>query len=349
MYNPPHYGTTPLLPPSSADIQNLFGPQSDVLHAYSLCYQEQERLTEVGAETEPLIHIRVLGWIFVFSPTSPMLDDLTVAVVSCNGISHKYNGLGKFCVDFWIRTFRKYKGQTPKPTGHVSRPSFDKVVDMIAVELQPYPDDHSSAKKNALIRDGFRCVLSGVYDMKSYQTINEVKAEVDGGSGFTGTTQCAHIFSSSTNSDISGNDKERFSHRSVFEELTGTGIHRLENVFTLHTDYHDLFDTLQLWFEPTPEDNHYKVGTSQPVIFRRVPREVTFKNNHFVNEDDTPVLPMPSKEYLSLHAACAKVANMSGAAEYLEDLDREREEGKTLAADGSSMPLFANVLWDAVK
>jgi len=58
---------------------------------------------------------------------------------------------------------------------------------------------------------------------------------------------------------------------------------------------------------------------------------------------------MPSKEYLSLHAACAKVANMSGAAEYLEDLDGEREEGKTLAADGSSMPLFENVLWDAVK
>jgi len=41
--------------------------------------------------------------------------------------------------------------------------------------------------------------------MKSYQTINEVKAEVDGGSGFAGTTQCAHIFSSSMNSE---NDKE---------------------------------------------------------------------------------------------------------------------------------------------
>jgi hypothetical protein len=36
----------------------------------------------------------------------------------------------------------------------------------------------------------------------------------------------------------------------AFEELNGTGIHRLENVITLNYDAHTFFDTFQLWLEP---------------------------------------------------------------------------------------------------
>jgi len=40
----------------------------------------------------------------------------------------------------------------------------------------------------------------------------------------------------------------------MFQELNGKGIHKLQNVLTLHSDLHDLFDTLQLWLEPTVSD-----------------------------------------------------------------------------------------------
>ena len=35
------------------------------------------------------------------------------------------------------------------------------------------------------------------------------------------------------------------------DELNGEKIHRLENVMTMRTDLHSLFDGLMLWFEAT--------------------------------------------------------------------------------------------------
>jgi len=43
---------------------------------------------------------------------------------------------------------------------------------------------------------------------------------------------------------------QRFGYVEFFTELNGTGIHRLSNVMTLDSGWHDKFDTLQLWFEP---------------------------------------------------------------------------------------------------
>ena len=47
-------------------------------------------------------------------------------------------------------------------------------------------------------------------------------------------------------------------------------------------------------------------------------------------------LPLPDPRYLALHAACAKVAHLSGAAEYIEKSFRELEDTKVLASNGSS-------------
>lgn len=58
-------------------------------------------------------------------------------------------------------------------------------------------------------------------------------------------------------------------------------------------------------------------------------------------------IAMPSKMYLALHAACCKVAAMSGAGEYLDKLDRESETTLVLASDGSSSNLVTNAFWHA--
>jgi len=80
-----------------------------------------------------------------------------------------------------------------------------------------------------------------------------------------------------------------------------------------------------------------------------LPKVVKFQNLAPLDSDGTqPDLSLPSKDYLALHAACAKVANLSGVADYLNKLDREYNESAILAPDGSSVDLVAHAHWDAL-
>lgn len=59
---------------------------------------------------------------------------------------------------------------------------------------------------------------------------------------------------------------------------------------------------------------------------------------------DANLLLLPNPTYLEIHAACCKVAHMSGAAEYLDAVVRDIEGIGVLAEDGAS----ANVLEYAI-
>ena len=54
--------------------------------------------------------------------------------------------------------------------------------------------------------------------------------------------------------------------------------------------------------------------------------------------------PPPDPLLLGLHAACARVAHMSGAAELFYQIERDAEDTRVLAFDGSSAPLLSNLL-----
>jgi len=58
----------------------------------------------------------------------------------------------------------------------------------------------------------------------------------------------------------------------------------------------------------------------------------------------SPIPALPDPELIALHAACARVAHMSGAAEYLDILERDAEEMAVLASDGSSAYLLRGLL-----
>jgi len=74
---------------------------------------------------------------------------------------------------------------------------------MIDATLQEAPQSHAQAKKYALMRDGYRCVVTGKYDTHSVKMIRELKEMVDlDPSARRESTQCAYIFSESTNSSI---------------------------------------------------------------------------------------------------------------------------------------------------
>ena len=55
--------------------------------------------------------------------------------------------------------------------------------------------------------------------------------------------------------------------------------------------------------------------------------------------------PIPSRAYLELHAACCRVANLSGAGNYIETILREMEDIQVLSQDGTSAEALQYALW----
>ena len=55
-------------------------------------------------------------------------------------------------------------------------------------------------------------------------------------------------------------------------------------------------------------------------------------------------LPLPSPDLLKLHAACAKVAHLSGAGELIDDIQRDMESTPVLNENGTSANLLSRAL-----
>lgn len=155
---------------------------------------------------------------------------------------------------------------------------------------------------------------------------------------------------------------ERYGDVLVPDELNGSDIHRLENIITMETAKHDLFDTLQLWLEATVRQqylricesraelrlnlqqtlNRYKVCCVYPDLIRRIPQFVTLTSPNVTN------LPVPSPRYLRLHVSCCRVAHLSGAGECIDKIFGDMNEGLVLAADGASADALAFALEGAI-
>jgi len=101
---------------------------------------------------------------------------------------------------------------------------------------------------------------------------------------------------------------------------------------TLEHTLHAQFDQLSWCLQPTDALNEYEF-----VPFKK--NALTFKvmdetgqgrrenGKLFVNfeSSDSERLPLPNPSYLRLHAVCCKVAHLSGAAAYLDDMEEERD------------------------
>ena len=76
--------------------------------------------------------------------------------------------------------------------------------------------------------------------------------------------------------------------------------------------------------------------------FIQVPKKVTFTSS------DPTILSVPSSELLALHAACAKVAHLSGVGEQIDKFDRDLDDLNVLAFDGSSSSILAHALLNRI-
>ena len=75
---------------------------------------------------------------------------------------------------------------------------------------------------------------------------------------------------------------------------------------------------------------------------------VTFKVDPdcaaFCKENGTALPELPSRDLIGLRAACARVANMSGAAEQVDRIYRDEENITVMAYDGSTGELLSSLL-----
>ncbi|KAG7085672.1 hypothetical protein E1B28_003217 [Marasmius oreades] len=100
---------------------------------------------------------------------------------------------------------------------------------------------------------------------------------------------------------------------------------------TMEFNVHDAFDRLYLWFEATEIENCYNVVDVMGL--KPLPEKITFTRPAILSPGFHKESPFPSPELLALHASCAKVAHLSGAGEYLDELDEDLDELPVLAAD----------------
>ena len=63
-----------------------------------------------------------------------------------------------------------------------------------------------------------------------------------------------------------------------------------------------------------------------------------------VTTPDPVKLPLPSPDLLGLHAACAQVAHLSGAGEYVDRIIEDKEGMNELAYDGTSSDILHHAL-----
>jgi hypothetical protein len=82
--------------------------------------------------------------------------------------------------------------------------------------------------------------------------------------------------------------------------------------------------------------NCYKV--QKPEDFIRIKDQVTFTT------PDPVKFPLPSPILLALHAACAQVAQLSGAGEYIDLIYEDMEEIHELAQNDTSIEVLHHAL-----
>jgi hypothetical protein len=86
--------------------------------------------------------------------------------------------------------------------------------------------------------------------------------------------------------------------------------------------------------------NEYKLEAAKRWTLFNYPKSVTFTT------PDQDKLPVPSPDYLAIHAACAKVAHLSGAAECIDKLYEDMDDSETLAPDGTSASMLEHAIFE---
>ncbi|KAI6047026.1 hypothetical protein EDC04DRAFT_3052536 [Pisolithus marmoratus] len=331
----------PALPPTLESCRD----QPSVLSAYNLCLRLEEKIQreiDSGKNMKrEMMYCRILGYLFHHLPAPAVKGNFVDEVTAIGSNDEKLLELGMHFYEHFIKPFMSNKGCPPTPP---SRRTFFKVLDK-PTGFGP-PTNHDTAKKHALIRDGFKCVVTKMYDGTATWRQSELRRVIEGGEVPTLETRCTHILPQSIVENITSDSSKSsyttavwkalnsFGDPSLRKLLDGTNIHRIQNVMTMDPTVDGRFNTLKIWFVPTGETNSYRLEAIDEFWLTGRPRYVTFST------PNANRYPLPSATYLAIHATCAKVAHLSGTREYLETILTYMDDTHVLSEDGGSSELL---------
>ncbi|KAJ3837494.1 hypothetical protein F5878DRAFT_622249 [Lentinula raphanica] len=329
--------------------------ESNALGAYEICLAFEQRAIATN-KYKDVMYARILGYLILHVPSDAARREMNSIIHSCSaslsresaGSSsvdgcdfEKLSELGETFLLFFIRSFKKFMGRTPASSDSPSRPSFNQDKARVQDLIDAAKSNHEKAKIAALYRDGYKCVVTGRYDL-SAPDISVEEALIAGGCVLT---RLAHIVPDSTYFTLNDNNEKGYAASVLavlkksgydVDKINGDTVHSLYNVMTMQGDTHDFFDCLEIYFEETDTVNCYRV-----IAFNKKIQE--FRTVTLTTPD--PVLyPLPDPKLLALHATCAKVAHLSGAGEYLDKIDYDEETIGVLATDGGSFEVLNQAL-----
>ncbi|EJD47732.1 hypothetical protein AURDEDRAFT_86599 [Auricularia subglabra TFB-10046 SS5] len=260
--------------------------------------------------------------------------------------------LGQLYLERLLRAFKLSKGPILREDDNETPSSFDSLTALTDAYLSGSGSRPYALKRQALVRDGFRCVITGRYDRESAVASATLDQRAIQERATQGPTNCCQILSEATIQNLNDADPAASRRRHNAASVMGTlasfgledlaanlsdenGIHSLKNVMTMSLDSHNAYDDLYVWLEPTSVPHQYKLRGRRWQDVATLSHEIGDIIKFEVHGPD-PTLALPDPRFICLHAICARVAHMSGAAEYFEKVEREDDEQAVLAPDGSS-------------
>jgi len=218
---------------------------------------------------------------------------------------------------------------------------------------------------HALLRDGYRCVLTGAYDFYSCKNHPDLDVRAKSENPFRINTQCAYVFCESAQ-EGDGTDwatsamaiLELFGLSDQAEGVVADNANQHFNIFTIAGTLPYFWNHLEFWLEEViGEPNTYTVCAANPDFFTSIvgpPRRcVTFTVDPDVEAacrtNNKPVPALPSPSLLAIHAACCRAAHMAGAVERVEQILCDLEDTPVMAEDGSAAHLLVSRLLQSLK
>jgi hypothetical protein len=211
----------------------------------------------------------------------------------------------------------------------------------------------ASLRRDCLIRDRYRCVISRTFDrdeaMRRVSRDGDHNAQDDEGnllseeSGTFAPLEVAHIIPHSLMTFPSGKTELDESKQlalailNMFDDgvvhlIESIDIDRPRNAITLTHDFHQLFGGFEVYFEPTGNEPHtYHVDSTSTGILRHR----LFPVNRTLFLTDTRTIDPPSPRLLAIHSAIAHILHMSAAGRYIDGVLEDLDQGE-ISVDGST-------------
>ncbi|KAJ7109064.1 hypothetical protein C8R43DRAFT_962637 [Mycena crocata] len=272
---------------------------------------------------DTLVCLRVLGQCLLQTESLAGLEHLALDIES--SATDNFVALGKLHLKYFVKALYRAKGTTPELTEYAAHQE-EHVLEMQAGSyLMPKPK---------------RC-------SPPTQTDGPIIAEALRRTYHSGTFLNQTALEDATDREalrVLDFSDPKLTVLKIFgssDELNGLS---LENIMTVCTDIHDEIDSLRLWFEPTGPPNEYTVHVHSESVRPARATHTRLVDVHTVTFHSTPQLSAPSPGYLALHAACCRVAGLSGAASHLEKIEREFQGAALYGASHETFDALSRAL-----